>query len=242
MEYDVALQALVAFLASLSTFFTGFGLGTVMLPVFLLTYDLHTAVLATAIIHLSNNIFKFILMRKHVDYRLLFSFGIMSFLFAFIGANLLNYLTGYEDFLQITLGIIILIFAIIDLFSLRSKISKHAFNPYIGGAVSGFFGGLSGHQGAIRSAFLINIIKDKSIYIATGTVLSLIIDLTRIPVYTMNDNLESLDTNSLIVVIGAAITGAIIGKKFLTKTSNQIIHKIVGIALLAFAVYMIFSV
>lgn len=46
--------------------------------------------------------------------------------------------------------------------------------------MSGFFGGLSGNQGAFRSAFLIKAGLSKDAYIATGVVAAVIVDLTRL--------------------------------------------------------------
>lgn len=42
----------------------------------------------------------------------------------------------------------------------------------LGGLLSGFFGGLSGNQGALRSAFLLKAGLSKEAFIATGTVSS----------------------------------------------------------------------
>ena len=53
----------------------------------------------------------------------------------------------------------------------------------LGGILSGFFGGLSGHQGALRSAFLIKAGLSKESFIVTGIVVSMFIDFTRLSVY-----------------------------------------------------------
>ena len=42
-----------------------------------------------------------------------------------------------------------------------------------GGLLSGFLGGLSGHQGALRSAFLIKCGLSKEVFIASGVVIAL---------------------------------------------------------------------
>ncbi len=53
----------------------------------------------------------------------------------------------------------------------------------VGGALSGFFGGLSGHQGALRAAFLIRSGLDKQGYVGTAALCSMFVDLTRLTVY-----------------------------------------------------------
>ncbi|OGA86871.1 MAG: hypothetical protein A2Z90_01050 [Burkholderiales bacterium GWA2_64_37] len=49
------------------TLFSGFGLGTVLVPVFALFFPVPLAIAATAAVHFANNIFKFGLMAKQAD-------------------------------------------------------------------------------------------------------------------------------------------------------------------------------
>ena len=66
----VLLVCFVTFLAAALTFVSGFGLGTILLPVFALLYPLPVAVAATAVVHLLNNIFKLLLLGRHADWRI----------------------------------------------------------------------------------------------------------------------------------------------------------------------------
>ena len=59
MEY--ILIPIVALLASALTFFSGFGLGTLLLPAFALFFPVDVAIALTAIVHFLNNTFKFVL-------------------------------------------------------------------------------------------------------------------------------------------------------------------------------------
>jgi len=61
----------------------------------------------------------------------------------------------------------------------------------LGGVLSGFFGGLSGHQGALRSAFLIRCGLSQEAFVATGIVAACLVDLARLAVYARH--LASLD-------------------------------------------------
>mgnify|MGYP000679824147 CR=1 FL=1 len=56
----------------------------------------------------------------------------------------------------------------------------------LGGVLSGFFGGLSGHQGALRSMFLVKCGLDATSFVATGVVIAIAIDLTRLALYGGN--------------------------------------------------------
>lgn len=82
-----------ALFASALTFFSGFGLGTILLPVFALFFPLDLGVALTAIVHFLNNIFKLFLTGKHLDKSVLLKFGLSSIVAAFLGALVLNYLT-----------------------------------------------------------------------------------------------------------------------------------------------------
>lgn len=53
----------------------------------------------------------------------------------------------------------------------------------IGGVLSGFFGGLSGQQGAFRSAFLLHAGLDPQRFIATNAAIATLVDITRLVVY-----------------------------------------------------------
>ena len=56
-----------AFVASGLTLFSGFGLGTILMPVFAIFFPLESAITLTAIVHFLNNIFKLSLLGKYAD-------------------------------------------------------------------------------------------------------------------------------------------------------------------------------
>ena len=53
MQIEVII-AVTSVFASLLTYISGFGLGTLLLPVFSLFFDIEVAIAATAIVHLFN--------------------------------------------------------------------------------------------------------------------------------------------------------------------------------------------
>jgi len=240
---DYFLQSLVVFIVAISTFFSGFGLGTIMLPVLMISYETEIAILATAIIHVSNNILKFVLLKKHIDYTVFLKIGITSAVFALIGASFLHYLSGLTGLLNSILGVLIILFALIELNPKQILGTISGSYLWIGGALSGLFGGVSGHQGAIRSAFLVKSGLSKASYIATGTAVSLLVDFSRIPIYLdMDKVLNRLDSEFVLhlsTLVVAALTGTFIGRKYLEKTTKQTVQIVVAIFLLLFGVYMI---
>ncbi|MFD1550708.1 sulfite exporter TauE/SafE family protein [Putridiphycobacter roseus] len=252
--FDYFVLVIVAFSASWLTFFSGFGLGTLMTPVFFfLLKDLTMAIAATAIVHLTNNIFKFILMKKSVNWQIVIPFGLAAIPAAVLGAYLTSHFTdvtlynyhlgdGSYDIQLINLifGIILIGFALIELIPKWSIVFAKQ-SLWLGGAISGFFGGLSGHQGALRTAFLIRYKLSKEAFIASGIVIALIIDLARTPIYFTNFELNGLKDQWLIIVIaiGSAITGAIIGKIFLKKVAFNLLTILISIGMIIFGLALI---
>jgi uncharacterized membrane protein YfcA len=84
---------LVAAFASLLTFFTGFGLGTLLTPVFALFFPIALSVALTAVVHLLNGLFKLFLIGRHADRNVVIRFGIPAIFAAFMGAWLLSRLS-----------------------------------------------------------------------------------------------------------------------------------------------------
>ncbi|KMQ71308.1 sulfite exporter TauE/SafE family protein [Chryseobacterium koreense] len=245
---------LVALLASGLTFFSGFGLGTILLPVFALFFPVEIAVALTAIVHFLNNVFKFFLVGKNIDKQVLLHFGIPAIAAAFLGAFLLNYLSELKPIFEYKLSgktfeitaikvIIAFLLIFFSLFDLLPKLKNLEFNKKylpIGGLLSGFFGGLSGNQGALRSAFLIRVGLTKESFIATGIAIACLIDISRLSVYAENisNHHESLNWNLVILATLSAFIGAYFGNKMLKKMTISFLQKFVAIALIIFSVFL----
>ena len=96
---DFLVIPIVAAVASVLTFFSGFGLGTILTPVFAVFFPIDLAVALTAIVHLLNNLFKLSLVGKYADKHTIRKFGFPAILAAFVGAWML---TRLSDFPPIT--------------------------------------------------------------------------------------------------------------------------------------------
>jgi uncharacterized membrane protein YfcA len=83
---DFVLVALVATGVSGLTLYSGFGLGTLLMPVFALFFPVEVAVAATAVVHGANNIFKLTVVGRQADRQLVLRFGIPAIIAAFVGA------------------------------------------------------------------------------------------------------------------------------------------------------------
>ena len=110
----------------------------------------------------------------------------------------------------------------------------------VGGFFSGFMGGLIGNQGAIRSAYLLNYSLSKEEFIATGTAVSILIDVTRIPLYIGEAAGVSVTFFPLGLVITVAFAGTFIGKELVKKVSLQRFRLIVASFLIVVALRLFF--
>ena len=80
------IVALTAFLAAGLTLYSGFGLGTMLLPVFALFFPAEMAVVATALVHGANNVFKVSLLGRFADKEVVLKFGLPAIAAAILGA------------------------------------------------------------------------------------------------------------------------------------------------------------
>jgi uncharacterized membrane protein YfcA len=243
----------VSLLASLLTFFSGFGLGTVLLPVFAIYYPLDVAIALTACVHLLNNLFKLALVFKNINWQLVLKFGIPSAVAALLGAYVLKISSGdnstafqyfigehhyFVSYNALIIGTLIILFAA---FEISPKLSALTFDKKylgLGGLISGFFGGLSGHQGALRSAFLLRLELEKSVFIASGVMIACMVDVVRISLYTRFEVMRSTDVNYLLmgITVLTAWTGAYFGNKLFKKTSLAFFKWFVALFMLVMGV------
>lgn len=111
----------------------------------------------------------------------------------------------------------------------------------LGGVLSGFFGGLSGMQGALRSAFLIHAGLTKEAFVGTGAVIAALIDLSRLGVYSTSLGSQSSELNYALLsgAVIAAFAGAFIGSRNLNRVTMVGVQRLVGVLLLLVAVSLI---
>lgn len=240
---------LSAFLASTLTFFSGFGLATVLTPVLIIFFPAPIAISLTAIVHFLNNIFKLILTGRNVNKEVLIKFGITAMIGAIFGSFTLvliakkSYIISYHLFkhnfnvelVNFIIGWIILVFALFEMFPEINKLSMNKNLLPIGGALSGFFGGLSGHQGAFRSLFLIKCNLSKEQFIATGILIACLVDVIRLSIYGASFlNMEiGKDFPLLLLTVTSAFLGSYMANKYMRKITVNLIKNIV-ISLLLF--------
>ncbi|GAA4277847.1 sulfite exporter TauE/SafE family protein [Aquimarina mytili] len=224
------------------------------MPVFALFFPIDIAIALTAIVHLLNNLFKLVLIGKKANLKTVFRFGLPAVLFAFLGAYLLGTLTDIQPLytyrvsdkeyqitaVKICIATLLIFFSFFDLIPKLKRLEINTKYLPLGGALSGFFGGLSGHQGALRTAFLIRAQLSKEAFIATGVSIACFIDVSRISIYAKDlwQLRNSLNYPMLVTASVMAFIGAYFGNKFLKKITINTIQVVVGILLIVFAILL----
>jgi uncharacterized membrane protein YfcA len=250
------LVGLAAFLVSALTLFSGFGLGTLLLPVFALFFPVEVAVAATAIVHFANNVLKVSIFGRRADRGVIVRFTLPAVACSFAGAAVLGLVSRGEPLLRYAVGghaaavtplkllmaLLMAFFALFELVpALRDLRFDRAWLP-LGGALSGFFGGLSGHQGALRAAFLTKVGLSTEAFVGTNAVSGFLVDAARLAVYGVlflsgpGSGIGDRGGWSLVAVATAsAFAGVLLGGRLIRKVTMGAVQVLAGILLLAIA-------
>jgi uncharacterized membrane protein YfcA len=234
---DFVIIGLVAFIASGMTLYSGFGLGTVLLPAFALFFPAPAAVAATGVVHLLNNLFKGGLVGREAHWPTVWRLGLPAIPGSIAGAVLLSMLSAAPAFnwqafgyaftpsaAGIVIGVAMIVFAILELMPWFQRLEAPPRFVPVGGFLIGFVGGLTGHQGALRSMFLLKSALNAAQYVATGTLIAVIVDLSRLPTYAASfaDNTLAFSGRSgALIAFGTvcAFAGAWLGARYMKKAT-----------------------
>jgi hypothetical protein len=253
---DWVVVPAVAFGAAWLTFFSGFGLGTLLMPAFAGFFPIPVAVAATALVHLANNLFKAALVWRDADRRMVVRFGLPATAGALVGALLLDRLAATAPLatwtflgaprpvtpVKLTVAVLMVVFA---MFELVPRFRRFSVNPrylVVGGLLSGFFGGLSGHQGALRSAFLVKTGLDERAFIATGVLVAVMVDVARLVVYGVEFYAKPLGVLAgpmgrlVALATASAFLGSFLGARLVQRVTLHAIQVLVGVLLILVAV------
>lgn len=246
---DLLLVAAAACAASALTLVTGFGLGTLLMPVFALFMPAPLAVAATAVVHLANNLFKGALLLRLADFGVALRFGLPAIAGALLGAALLASLAGQAEPLwewrlaglhgrvsagSLVLGLLVLTFAVLEIHPLRHRLSVPRRFLALGGLASGFLGGLSGHQGAVRAVFLRRLGLSPGCFAATAAMVAIGVDLARLAVYGASALHRAAGVPDALLMAGCAgaLAGSVLGRRLLGRITAPALDRLVS-ALLA---------
>jgi uncharacterized membrane protein YfcA len=246
---DYLIVGTASGLVSTLAVFTGFGLGTVLLPVFALFFPAALAVGATAVVHGAANVLKVALLGRHADRSIVLRFGLPAVVGAFVGAAALGLVARLSPVgeysigglravlspINLVLGVLVAGFGIFELHPRLRTLEFDRRHLALGGALSGFFGGLSGHQGALRSAFLAKLRITTETFAGTSAVVSLLVDLARIAVYGAaflapgSAGLFEGEVGRLVGTgVAAAFLGVLVGRAFVGRVPMHAVRTTTG--------------
>ena len=237
MTFDLIVTA-AALVAGAIAAVAGFGIGSVLTPVFALQTGTKLAVAAVAIPHFVGTLQRYWLLRRHVDRRVLLGFGLASAAGGLAGALLHAWLSS--RILTIVFGGLLILAAIAQLTGWMEKVRWGRRVAWFAGALSGVFGGLVGNQGSIRSAAMLGFDVPKESFVATATAIGLFVDGARLPVYLATQWREIADVWPLLA---AAIVGVMIGTaagaRVLKRIPQPLFRRVIAALLFALGTYMI---
>lgn len=214
---EIILLSILTFIASVIGTTTGFGISTLMIPVVLLFYPLSQTLLFVGIIHCVGNIWKVLLFKHGIRWKLILSFGVPGIAASVLGAMLVFSVSAIV--LSRILAAFIIIYVIYLFVNPLFKVRSSNLSAVCGGAGSGFLAGVFGMGGAVRSLFLSAFDLPKPVYIATGGAIALIIDSTRLTTYlSQGVKLEKILLWGMLIFIPATLAGA--------KTAKLVVDRI----------------
>ena len=235
---DLLAVAFAAAVASALTLFSGFGLGTILLPVFALFLPVPLAVAATGVVHLLNNLFKGVLLGRSADWPTVLRFGFPAVPAAIAGAWLLAELGETERLFEwsawgrsfgptgagLAVGLLMIVLAALEVQRWFAELRAPPRWIPLGGLVTGFLGGLTGQQGALRSIFLLRSGLTAERFIATGVMVAILVDVSRLGAYWASfrsAGLSPAGREGMMVAAGtlAAFAGAWLAARYSKKVT-----------------------
>jgi len=237
MSFDL-LVAVAAVVAGAIAAVTGFGIGSLLTPVFALAFGTRLAVAVVAIPHLAGTLLRFVTLRRHVDRRMLLGFGVTSALGGLAGALLHTRASGRA--LAIVFGALLALAGVSELTGWVRRVHWGRRAAWVAGALSGALGGLVGNQGGIRSAAMLGFDVPRQSFVATATAVALFVDGARLPVYAALEGRAMVDAWRPIAIASAGVvTGTLLGTRLLARLPERAFRRVVAVVLLALAVWML---
>jgi uncharacterized membrane protein YfcA len=213
----------------------GFGIGSLLTPAVAALTGTKLAVALVSIPHAIGTSIRFWRFRRDIDWKVVRSFGVTSAAGGVTGAVLNVWATSRA--LELVFGALLVLAGTSQLTGYAKRWRLRGALAWAGGALSGFFGGLVGNQGGIRTAAMLGFDVDKRQFIATTTAVALLIDMARVPVYAVTEAtaIAQMWPTIAIATIGV-IVGTLAGERLLTRVPEQRFRVVVGALLMALGV------
>jgi len=229
---------IVAILSGATATVVGFGIGSLMTPLLATRFGTTTAVALVTVPHAVATAVRCWRLRAHVDRNVVVRFGLLSAAGALAGA--LIYTRLGPGALTRALGGLLLLTAFAQLTGWTSRWQPHGPVVALFGFLSGFFGGIAGNQGGLRSAALTAFGLPPLGFVATATAIGLLVDAARTPVYLWHAGPALLTSwMPIIVATSGVLVGTVVGERMLLGLSPRRFGQAIGCAIGALGIWML---
>lgn len=219
---------------------SGFGIGSLLTPLLLLSFPAGEAVAIVALPHVVATTLRLWTLRRDIDWPTFRQFGIASAVGGLAGASLQPELGSAV--LTLVLAVLLLAAGGSELVRRPVPLPRTAFWRLAGGTLSGLFGGLVGNQGGIRAAALLGFRLQTRALVATSTASALLVDAARVPVYLMTRG-PVVEANATLWLAGIAgvVVGTYLGVPVLGRIPATLYRQIVGGLLVALGISLVIT-
>ena len=213
----------------------GFGIGSMLTPAIAAASGTKLAVAAVSIPHAIGTSIRFWRFRREVDWAVVRSFGLTSAAGGLTGALLNTWATSRA--LELVFGSLLVLAGGSQVTGYAKRWRLRGTLAWLGGALSGFFGGLVGNQGGIRTAAMLGFDVSKRQFVATTTAVALVIDMARVPIYLAVETAELVRMwPTMALATLGVIIGTLSGERLLARVPEQRFRMVVGVLLLVLGV------
>ena len=219
---------------------SGFGIGSLLTPMLVLSIPMPTAtaVAVLAVPHALATAVRWVRLRHDVDRPTFREFGVASAVGGLAGAALQSQLAS--PVLTIVLAALLVLAGTTELLRRRVPLPRTSAWRLAGGVLSGAFGGLVGNQGGIRAAALLGFELGPRALVATATASALLVDAARVPIYFLSAGPVIVQSSRLLLVISlGAIAGTFLGVPVLGRIPEPAYRRLVGGLLIALALLLL---
>lgn len=234
--FDLAVFA-VAVISGATAAVTGFGIGSLLTPLLSLQLGTGVAVAAVSLPHAAATIVRCWRLRASIDWGVLKRFGILSAAGGLGGALLYAQLGGRA--LTLALASLLMLTSSAGLTGWSRKWHPHGPLVWALGLLSGFFGGIAGNQGSLRSAALSAFRLSPLAFVATATATGVLVDGARMPVYlwTGGAALRPIAPTIVVAIVGVLI-GTFAGERALRAMPARVFRLVVNVTIGALGVWL----
>jgi uncharacterized membrane protein YfcA len=229
---------LVSFLAGMTASVAGFGIGSLLIPLVSIRTGTKIAIALVSLPHFLGTALRFWLLKAKVNRKILIRFGLLSAIGGLAGALLHTFFVS--DILRIVFSVMLIVAGTIGVLQISERLRFGKIGAAVAGFASGFFRGLVGEQGGIRSVALLNFDVEKEAFIATATATGLIVDAVRMPTYFLTQSNQISGFLFLIVLTSVPVLfGTLAGNVVLKRIPEAFFKRTVSLLILVLGIFLL---